>query len=80
MNPDKLYGFAGPSDDGHVRITRSEDFELAGGSKEAHEKMREITIKVDEGVKKKGKRIKDVSTKELVERIIDATERVMGNE
>jgi len=78
MKIEKLYGVAPPSEDGHIRITRSEDFEVVGGSQEHHEKMREIAIKVDEGVKKTGRRIQEVSSKELVKRIIDATEKVRG--
>lgn len=73
---DKLYGIAPPSKDGHTRLTRAEDFEVIGGSQEVHEKLREITTKVDEGIKKTGRRIKEVSAQELGERIQEAVDKV----
>jgi len=72
----KLYGLALDAKDGQTRITRAENFELVGGSKETHEKMREVATKVDEGLKKAGKNLESVSNRELVERIVDACERV----
>jgi hypothetical protein len=38
--------------------------------------MREVVTKVDEGLKKAGKDLGVVSSRELVERIVDACERI----
>ena len=51
--------------DGHKRITRGEDFLLAGGSQETHSAMQETVIKVSEKLSGRGKRIRDASVEEL---------------
>jgi hypothetical protein len=69
-----LLGLGLDNDDGHTRLTRGENFVLYGGSHETHAKMQETAIKMNEQLQKRGKRLEDVSVKELVE-ILD---RAMG--
>lgn len=53
--------------DGHKRLTRGQDFLLAGGSEETHGRMQETMIKVTERLSDRGKRIGDASPRELRE-------------
>ena len=58
--------------DGQKRITRGEDFLLAGGSEETHSTMQETMIKVTERLASKGRRIRDASAEELHDLVDDA--------
>lgn len=58
--------------DGHKRLTRGQDFVLAGGSEETHARMQETLIKVTEQLGEKGKRIRDASPNELSDLIGEA--------
>ena len=76
MDDDKLANakIAGPvhgigldNSDGHIRITKMENFRLFGGSKETHEFMQEKAIKFNERLKKHDLRVTDLSVKQFVE-------------
>jgi hypothetical protein len=60
-----LLGVAFDAEDGQTRITRGKDILLFGGSDETHAVMQETTIKVTEQLEKRGKRMADVSPREL---------------
>jgi len=60
-----LLGLGLDGDDGHTRITRGKNFLLCGGSEETHGVMQETAIKINEQLDRQGKRLEDVSPKEL---------------
>ena len=60
-----LLGLAFDADDGHKRITRGNNFLLAGGSEETHGLMRETILKVNEELDARGLDLADVSAEEL---------------
>lgn len=60
--------------DGHKRLTKGENFVLAGGSEETHERMSETAIKVNEQLARKGKRLEDVSREEFQDMVRKASE------
>lgn len=60
-----LLGLGLDNKDGHTRLTRGENFVLFGGSQETHAHMQETVIKVNEQLTKRGKRLEDVSGREL---------------
>jgi hypothetical protein len=60
-----LLGLAFDATDGHKRITRGNNFFLAGGSEETHGVMRETIIKVNEQLDAQGIELADVSPDEL---------------
>ncbi|MDY6068140.1 MAG: hypothetical protein SPI34_00225 [Opitutales bacterium] len=67
MRPKKkahLIGMAFESD-GEKRITEAENFSIVGGTEEVHEAMSETAIKTMETLKRKGKSLETVSSKEL---------------
>jgi hypothetical protein len=51
--------------DGHKRVTRGDNFLLAGGSKETHEVMTEKVVKINEKLTAAGKRLEDVSAEQF---------------
>lgn len=60
-----LLGLAFDADDGHKRITRGNNFLLAGGSEKTHVLMRDTILKVNEELDARGLELADVSADEL---------------
>ena len=60
-----LLGLGLDNDDGHKRLTQSDQFSILGGSEETHDKMTESLVKTFEDLKNSGKTLEDVETKEL---------------
>ena len=51
--------------DGHVRITRGENFHIMGGSEETHAEMQEKVIRFNEEVGRRRKTLDDLSRPEI---------------
>jgi len=60
-----LLGLGLDCKDGHVRVTRGENFHLVGGSHETHEVMQEKAIKFNEKLEERGRRLEDISRDEF---------------
>lgn len=60
-----LLGLGLDSKDGHVRITKGENFQLYGGSEETHGMMQEKAIKFNEQLDKRRKKLDDISEQEF---------------
>jgi hypothetical protein len=60
-----LLGLAFDAEDGHTRLTRGQNFVLAGGSQETHAVMQETAIKINEHLDRRGRRLDEVSAREL---------------
>lgn len=60
-----LLGVGLDNQDGHRRITKGDNFYLAGGSEETHERMTETVIKFNEKLARKGKNLGDLSREEF---------------
>ncbi len=65
-----LFG-AAPTD-GHTRITKSEDFYVAGGDVDTHQSLQDTAIKFSETLKRKGKDISELSRNEFCDMIAKA--------
>jgi hypothetical protein len=79
--PDKsaaLLGLAFDNDDGHTRLTRGKNFVLVGGSQDSHAIMQETAVKINENLDKQGKRLEDVSVRELREICREVVKSVGG--
>ena len=61
----KLLGIGLDGKDGHVRLTRGENFHLVGGSEETHERMQEQCIKFNEKLSERGKQLANLERAEL---------------
>jgi len=67
-----LLGLAFDAEDGHKRITRGNNFLLAGGSEQTHGMMRETILKLNEQLDSRGLQLGDVSPEELRDILNDA--------
>jgi hypothetical protein len=66
----QVLGFLGvglDNQDGHQRVTRTENFLLLGGSQETHEQMQDVSIRFNESLKQRGRRLQDASVEEAVD-------------
>ena len=71
-----ILGVGLDGDDGHKRITRTEQMVLVGGSAETHERMQETAIWFAEGLEKRGKVLTEVSVKEAADLLRAAHDKV----
>jgi hypothetical protein len=62
-----LLGVGLDGDDGHVRITRGANFHLLGGSRDTHEVMQEVAIKVNEHCDRRGMPLARITAEEFRE-------------
>lgn len=62
-----LLGIGLDNEDGHKRLTRAEQFTIAGGSEETHSRMTETLVKTFEDLKAKGKRLEETEPRQLAE-------------
>jgi hypothetical protein len=71
-----VVGLGLDGEDGHQRITRTEEMVLVGGSAETHEKMQETAIRFGENLEKRGKSLGEASVSEVIDLLRDAIGRV----
>lgn len=62
-----LLGLGFDAKDGHLRITKGDNFRLFGGSEETHEIMQEKAIKFNEQLDRRNKNLEDISDKEFLD-------------
>lgn len=62
-----LLGLGLDNKDGHVRVTRGPNFQLVGGSSETHEVMQETAVKFNEELSRRGKRLEDAGSNEIMD-------------
>jgi hypothetical protein len=62
-----LVGVGLDNEDGHTRLTRGDNFILAGGSEETHDHMTEGAIKFNEKLQQRGKRLEEINRDEFQE-------------
>ncbi len=55
-----MLGVGMDNQDGHVRVTRGDNFHLLGGSGQTHEAMQETCIKINEKLRQRGKRLEEL--------------------
>lgn len=67
MKKERVIIGCGLDSDGHTRVTTGDNFYLKGGTKETHERMQEIAIKINEKLDKRHKSLDEVSSREVVE-------------
>jgi hypothetical protein len=70
-----LIGLAFDAEDGQTRLTRGKNFVLCGGSDETHAVMQETAVKVNEQLDRDGRRLEDVSVRELRDIICEKMKR-----
>ena len=70
-----ILGLGLDGNDGHQRITRTEEFLLMGGSQETHERMQETAIHFEESLERRGKTLAEAEVQEVIELLQEAQER-----
>lgn len=76
-NEPQVVGFLGlglDNTDGHKRVTQSEHFLLVGGSQETHERMQDTAMRFADGLRQRGKELRQTSLGEIVELFQQALE------
>ena len=69
-----ILGLGLDNKDGHTRVTKGENYYLCGGSEETHDRMVETTIKFNENLNRKGKKLDELSKNEFLDMMHDASE------
>ncbi|MEI6056501.1 MAG: hypothetical protein WCR55_10640 [Lentisphaerota bacterium] len=69
-----LVGLGLDAKDGHKRLTKGENFVVCGGSEETHGKIVETSIKVNEKLDARGKRLAELSKNEFIDIVSEASQ------
>ena len=70
-----ILGLGLDNKDGHKRLTQGDDFTIAGGSAETHERMTETMVKTFEDLKRKGRTLAESDPREVAELVHKHTPR-----
>jgi hypothetical protein len=68
-----ILGLGLDNKDGHKRLTRAEQFTIAGGSEATHERMTETLMKTCEDLGRKGRTLRDADVREVRDLIRENT-------
>ena len=60
-----LQGVGLDNEDGHLRVTRGENFHLVGGSEATHGLLQEKAVKFNEKLRQRGQQLEDISRAEF---------------
>ena len=63
----RIVGLAADSEDGHIRITQGDNFNVYSGSEKTHGEMQETCLKINEMLSEKGRKLEDLSREEFIE-------------
>jgi len=63
----RLLGIGLDDEDGHIRVTEGETFAIYLGSESTHERLREICTALQSRIRRRGKRLEDLTREELAE-------------
>lgn len=58
------------AEDGHVRITKGEHYDVFMGSDESHEYIQQLIKKIEDELRKKGMRLDDLSPEEFYDFVL----------
>ena len=67
-----LLGVGLDAQDGHVRITKGDNFRLVGGSEDTHGQMTETVTRFNEKLKERGKTLETVEREEFSDLMHDS--------
>jgi hypothetical protein len=68
----RILGLGLDNVDGHVRLTRGENFDIYLGSESTHEQLQETCIKFNEKLGRRGRRLEDLSRDEFIDLIVES--------
>lgn len=70
-----ILGVGLDAEDGHRRITETDEMVLVGGSESTHERMQETAIRFGEELEKRGKALPETTVREALDLLREAVER-----
>jgi hypothetical protein len=70
-----ILGVGLDGEDGHKRVTRTEEMVLVGGSSETHERMQETAIRFAEALEDSGRRLQDTPPRDALAMLREAIEK-----
>lgn len=62
-----IVGVGLDNEDGEERVTRNENFLIVGGSQETHERMQDTSIRFNEALEARGKRLEETEVEEALD-------------
>lgn len=68
----RILGVGLDSAEGHVRVSRGENFDIWLGSENTHERLLETCVKLNEKLDRRGKRLEDLSREEFVDLVAES--------
>jgi hypothetical protein len=66
----RLMGVGFDAEDGHVRITKGEHYDVFMGSDESNEYIQQLIKKIEDELRKKGMRLDDLSPEEFYDFVL----------
>ena len=61
-----LLGVGFDNEDGHIRITKDDAYQVLMGSGETHQELHKICLRIDESLKASGRVLSDCSPEEFI--------------
>lgn len=70
-----ILGLGLDAEDGHRRMTQTDEMVLVGGSESTHERMQETAIRFSEELERRGKALPETSVREAMDLLREAIEK-----
>ena len=70
-----ILGVGLDAEDGHKRLTQTDEMVLVGGSEETHEQMQETAIRFGEELEKRGKALPETTIREAIDMLREAMDK-----
>jgi hypothetical protein len=70
-----ILGLGLDAEDGHSRVTQTDEMMLVGGSESTHERMQETAIRFGEELERRGKALPETSVREAMDLLREAIEK-----
>lgn len=70
-----ILGLGLDAEDGHRRVTQTDEMVLVGGSEPTHERMQETAIRFGEELEKRGKALPETTVREAMDLLREALEK-----
>ena len=67
----RILGLAFDGEDGHIRVTRGEQFQIYLGSESTHDQLRTVCIEIQRRLDEQGRRLEELTREEFVALVQD---------
>lgn len=73
-----ILALGNPAADGHLRLTRSEQFDVLLGDESTHAQLQHVCLALESSLKKSGRRLEDLSEEEFLALMRDCSTKKPG--